>query len=202
MISDPHPPPQGKSRPYHHGALREALLAAGERILDRDGINGLTLRAVAREAGASHAAPKNHFPDLAALSSALAAVGFDRFADRLAAAADGAASPAERPAEVGKAYVRFAVDHPGLFLLMFRSERLDGSDPALAAAMDRSTALLAGVVARLLYSPGGALASIPLAGRLGAMALGLAVFWATRRSVFAAVIVAEAALIATGYFTR
>src|ERR1041384_5363966 len=44
---------------YHHGSLREALLQAAERILERDGIQGLTLRAAAREAGVSHAAPKN-----------------------------------------------------------------------------------------------------------------------------------------------
>src|SRR5215471_18022333 len=65
--------------PYHHGALREAMLEAAERILERDGIAGLTLRAAAREAGVSHAAPKNHFGDLRGLLSELAAVGFARF---------------------------------------------------------------------------------------------------------------------------
>src|SRR5947207_1746268 len=47
--------------PYHHGALRDALLQAAERVLERDGLAGLTLRAVAREAGVSHAAPTHHF---------------------------------------------------------------------------------------------------------------------------------------------
>ena len=64
---------------YHHGSLREALLQAAERILERDGIQGLTLRAAAREAGVSHAAPKNHFGDMTGLLSDLAAVGFERF---------------------------------------------------------------------------------------------------------------------------
>ena len=64
---------------YHHGSLREALLQAAERILEREGIQGLTLRAAAREAGVSHAAPKNHFGDLTGLLSELAAVGFERF---------------------------------------------------------------------------------------------------------------------------
>ena len=50
--------------PYHHGDLHEALLQAAERVLERDGIAGLTLRAVAREAGVSHAAPTHHFGDL------------------------------------------------------------------------------------------------------------------------------------------
>src|SRR5258706_5554156 len=71
----------GRSRraaaaPYHHGSLREAMLEAAERILERDGIAGLTLRAAAREAGGSHAAPENHFGDIRGLLSELAAVGF------------------------------------------------------------------------------------------------------------------------------
>src|SRR5262245_13283809 len=58
--------------PYHHGALRDALLQAAERVLERDGLGGLTLRAVAREAGVSHAAPTHHFDDLTGLVSELA----------------------------------------------------------------------------------------------------------------------------------
>jgi AcrR family transcriptional regulator len=65
--------------PYHHGSLPKALLQAAECILERDGIQGLTLRAAAREAGVSHAALKNHFNDLTGLLSELAAVGFARF---------------------------------------------------------------------------------------------------------------------------
>lgn len=131
-------------KPYHHGALREALLDAAERILDRDGIQGLTLRGTAREAGASHAAPKNHFDDLTGLLSELAAVGFTRFAARLRAASD--ADPGARFAAAGQAYVAFAADHPGLFQLMFRGERLDGSRPALKAAMEQAFGVLSGGV--------------------------------------------------------
>src|SRR5262245_18246334 len=60
----------------HHGSLREAMLRAAESILTRDGIRGLTLRAAAREAGVSHAAPKNHFADVMGLLCDLGAVGF------------------------------------------------------------------------------------------------------------------------------
>src|SRR5256885_8862449 len=63
-----------RAAPYHHGSLREAMLRAAESILERDGIRGLTLRAAAREAGVSHAAPKNRFGDLVGLLSDLAAV--------------------------------------------------------------------------------------------------------------------------------
>ena len=59
---------------YHHGALRDALLEAAERVLEHDGLAGLTLRAVAREAGVSHAAPTHHFGDLTGLVSELAAI--------------------------------------------------------------------------------------------------------------------------------
>src|SRR5262252_11098852 len=53
-----------RAAPYHHGSLREAMLRSAESILERDGIGGLTLRAAAREAGVSHAPPKNHFGDV------------------------------------------------------------------------------------------------------------------------------------------
>src|SRR5262250_1370817 len=68
-----------RAAPYHHGSLRVAMLRAAESILERDGIGGLTLRAAARQAGVSHAAPKNHFGDVMGLLSDLAAVGFARF---------------------------------------------------------------------------------------------------------------------------
>src|SRR5215470_15860891 len=72
--------------PYHHGALREALLKAAEKVLERDGLPGLTLRAVAREAGVSHAAPTHHFGDLAGLLSELAAIGYRQFGAAMIAA--------------------------------------------------------------------------------------------------------------------
>ncbi|MDP1883319.1 MAG: TetR family transcriptional regulator, partial [Bradyrhizobium sp.] len=68
-----------EAAPYHHGALRDALLTAAETVLERDGLGGLTLRAVAREAGVSHAAPTHHFGDLTGLVSELAAIGFQQF---------------------------------------------------------------------------------------------------------------------------
>jgi AcrR family transcriptional regulator len=72
-----------KTKTYHHGDLREALLRSAESILKRDGLGALSLRAAARAAGVSHAAPAHHFPDLCSLLSALAAEGFDRLSDKL-----------------------------------------------------------------------------------------------------------------------
>lgn len=132
--------------PYHHGSLRTALLEAAERILERDGIQGLTLRAAAREAGVSHAAPKNHFGDLSGLLSDLAAVGFERFVAMMLANTRDDDPPAQRMSAIGRGYVTFARTYPGLFLLMFRGERLDLTRPALSAAVATSSRVLSGAV--------------------------------------------------------
>ena len=136
----------GAAAPYHHGSLRQAMLEAAERILERDGIAGLTLRAAAREAGVSHAAPKNHFGDVRGLLSELAAVGFARFGAGLVANTREGETPKARLAAIGHGYVTFAQRNPGLFLLMFRSERLDFSRPALRGAAETAFGVLAGVV--------------------------------------------------------
>jgi AcrR family transcriptional regulator len=133
--------------PYHHGALREALLEAAERVLERDGLGGLTLRAVAREAGVSHAAPTHHFGDLAGLVSELAAIGFRQFNAAMVAAAVEGVPPMQQGMARAKAYVGYAEAHPGMYGLMFRNERLDMSRPSLHEAAGVAFAGLAGAVA-------------------------------------------------------
>ncbi|MGJ7507508.1 TetR/AcrR family transcriptional regulator [Variovorax sp. GT1P44] len=134
--------------PYHHGALHATLLAASQDILESQGLEGLTLRAAARAAGVSHAAPKNHFGDLTGLLSELAAVGFRQFAEALRAAAVGHASASpERFDAIGHAYVAFARAHPAMFLLMFRGERLDMDRPTLREAIEQARQALAGAAA-------------------------------------------------------
>ncbi|WP_175545096.1 TetR/AcrR family transcriptional regulator [Variovorax sp. OV329] len=136
------------AQPYHHGALHAALLAAAQDILESQGLAALTLRAAARAAGVSHAAPKNHFGDLTGLLSELAALGFREFADALRGAArESQGSPADRFDAIGHAYVRFARERTAMFLLMFRSERLDMHRPALSEAVDEARAALAGATA-------------------------------------------------------
>lgn len=126
--------------PYHHGDLHDALLKAAETILERDGLTGLTLRAVAREAGVSHAAPAHHFRDLTGLVSELAAIGYRRFG----AAMNAAEVPGRSWAEVGlaraHAYLDFARAYPAMYQLMFRAERLDMSNPTLKEAANASFA--------------------------------------------------------------
>ncbi|RXG90591.1 TetR/AcrR family transcriptional regulator [Bradyrhizobium vignae] len=148
-----HPPRRATSAktetPYHHGALREALLLAAERVLERDGLAGLTLRAVAREAGVSHAAPTHHFGDLTGLLSELAAVGFRQFNAAMASACDSATTPLERALARPKAYVAYAQAHPGMYGIMFRTERLDYSRPSLHEAAEASFAGLANAIATM-----------------------------------------------------
>ncbi|CAN5341904.1 TetR-like C-terminal domain-containing protein [soil metagenome] len=136
-----------RETPYHHGDLHEELLRAAKRVADRDGINGLTLRAVAREAGVSHAAPAHHFGDVTGLLSELAAIGFQKFSAALGQAACGAASTASEAQARANAYVAFARDNPCLFQLMFRAERLDHNRPMLHESSKAAFAKLAGIVA-------------------------------------------------------
>src|ERR1700720_2342492 len=132
--------------PYHHGALRDALLEAAERVLERDGLSGLTLRAVARGAGVSHAAPTHHFGDLTGLVSELAAVGFRQFNAAMADAGASGTSLMEKAMARAKAYVAYAQAHPGMYGLMFRTERLDMTRPSLHEAASASFAGLAGAI--------------------------------------------------------
>jgi AcrR family transcriptional regulator len=132
--------------PYHHGALHDALLKAAEQVLERDGIAGLTLRAVAREAGVSHAAPTHHFGDLTGLVSELAAIGFRQFNATMAAASATGPLPFDKALGRARAYVRYAQAHPGMYGLMFRTERLDMSRPSLQEAAHVSFAGLAGAI--------------------------------------------------------
>jgi AcrR family transcriptional regulator len=136
----------GENARYHHGALRAALLEAAQLVLERDGVAGLTLRAVARQAGVSHAAPTHHFGDLGGLVSELAAIGFRQFNTAMAATSIAGATPVEMGLAQAKAYVAYAQAHPGMYGLMFRTERLDMKRPSLHEAASAAFAGLAGAV--------------------------------------------------------
>jgi len=104
---------------YHHGDLRQAVLRTAGEILEKEGLEALSLREVARRAGVSHNAPYRHFPDRANLLAALAAEGFEKLGDALQS----------RPRrEMGEAYVEFALANPARFRLMFGG-LVDKPDP-------------------------------------------------------------------------
>ena len=109
---------------YHHGDLRSALLTAGMAALDAAPIEALSLRALAREAGVSATAVYRHFPDKDALLGALALAALDRMGRDQQAAADAVpmhAGPEQAFCATGAAYVRFAIQHPELFRLIWRT---------------------------------------------------------------------------------
>ncbi|WP_280401402.1 TetR/AcrR family transcriptional regulator [Nocardia carnea] len=119
---------------YHHGDLRAAMLTAAAEQIAADGVDAVSLRALARRAGVSHAAPAHHFGDRTGLLTALAAEGFGRLAVALENATD--------PSAAAIAYIRFALQHPGHFDVMFRHGLLRTDDATLAAARARSSAAL------------------------------------------------------------
>lgn len=124
---------------YHHGDLRAALLAAAEEELADRGVEGFTLRGVAKRAGVSHSAPAHHFKDTGALLTELAAVGFARFLDALRAReAEADDAPISRLTAACLGYVDFATAKPALFRLMFSSQRPDLDDPTLIGPVDAS----------------------------------------------------------------
>jgi AcrR family transcriptional regulator len=112
---------------YHHGDLKAVILGQAAALVAERGADGISLRELARVAGVSHAAPAHHFTDRRGLFTALAAEGWRKLADALTLA---------RPdfVEAALAYVRFALDHPGHYAVMFDRSLVDPSDPALTAA--------------------------------------------------------------------
>jgi AcrR family transcriptional regulator len=136
------------SRPYHHGNLREELLREGERALAASGVQGLSLRELARAVGVSHAAPRRHFADRQALLDALAESGFEQLGAALAGAVVTAGPDFEaRLAGLARAYVRFAREHAALLELMFAAKHEVGAPPSLRAAGERAFVPALAVVA-------------------------------------------------------
>src|ERR671920_1863885 len=105
-------------RPYHHGDLRRALVDAARRLLESEGPSALSLRAVAREAGVSPAAPYHHFKDKGELLDAVAQEGWQMLDQALAKAKAEAPTIREAMNGLGVAYVCFASDNPALYRVM------------------------------------------------------------------------------------
>ncbi|MGV8881614.1 MAG: TetR/AcrR family transcriptional regulator [Rhodoglobus sp.] len=116
---------------YHHGNLRPALLARAEETLGDGGVEGLSLRQLARDLGVSHGAPSRHFPDKQALLDALAMQGFESMNTQLAAASGAATSFRERLERVARAYVSFALKHPDLLNLMYATKHHESASEKL-----------------------------------------------------------------------
>jgi AcrR family transcriptional regulator len=129
-------------RPYHHGNLRAVLLAQAEETLRDQGLEGLSLRELARQTGVSHGAPRRHFADRQALLDALAESGFARLGAELRGAAESAGEGYEaRLRATATAYVRFAIRDAALLELMFAGKQHEQAG-ALHEAADRAFSVI------------------------------------------------------------
>ena len=130
-------------RSYHHGNLREALVAAALELIGEKGPAGFTFAEAARSAGVSPAAPYRHFRDRDALLADVAARGFELFAERLEAAWNGGEpDPLKALESVGRAYLDFARKEPAYYAAMFEAQLPPDLSPELAAASDQAFAVL------------------------------------------------------------
>jgi AcrR family transcriptional regulator len=137
---------------YHHGDLRNALIGEALKLLERQGDSDFTLRELAQRVGVSAAALYSHFADKSALLAALATVGFTRLGSALQAAVREDRDPLDQFLHMGSGYVRFGMEHPALYKLMFASEELaasHGEYPELQAAGDAAFDLLTDMLGRM-----------------------------------------------------
>lgn len=143
-MSDPAPPPKSG---YHHGNLKTALISAADAIIREKGIEGFSLREAARRAGVSIGAPAHHFGSATGLLTEVALLGYDSLG-----AALNAVLPSDDPArdlrDLALAYVRFALDHPGRFRLMFRPDLVKRDDPRYAQASAQALTGFAAAITR------------------------------------------------------
>jgi AcrR family transcriptional regulator len=128
-------PAKTRSHAYHHGDLRQAMLAAADQLIEEQGLEKFTLRECARRAGVSHGAPAHHFGDVRGLLTELATQGFEQLLQAMTQH-EAAAPPDvyEQLIANGQAYVAFALAHRGRFQLMFRSDRVQCDDARLKQA--------------------------------------------------------------------
>ena len=142
-------------RPYHHGDLANALLAAVEEIVLERGPTGVTLREAARRAGVSHSAPAHHFGDKDGMICAFAEVGFGLLGDRLMAEFTAVVGRPvrEQLSAMGRAYLAFAAEHPAHYEVMMgpKGPRDEATtDRRLQEAGERAFLPLALLVNRLV----------------------------------------------------
>lgn len=120
---------------YHHGALRQALLKQASKLLDKEGVEAVTIRAVARAAAVSHAAPGNHFESRNALLTAMAISLFDELAAEIDQRVRKATDTSGRARAFATALVEYGLRHPHRYRLLWRRDLLL-VDEALQRAMD------------------------------------------------------------------
>ena len=105
-----------KPNTYHHGNLREALLERAVEVIGEQGVEGVSLRALARDLGVSHGAPARHFKSKADLLAGIAIEGYRQMTEAiLAAAAAAGDDPVLRLRAIARAAIHWARDHTAYF---------------------------------------------------------------------------------------
>ncbi len=118
-----------RDRAYHHGDLRSSLVEVAAAMISEGGTASVTMRAIGSRLGVSRGAPYRHFSDKTALLVAVAVEGFKRLNRRLGASDTGASpSSVEKLRRMGEQYVRFALEHPAHYRLMYGKEALARQD--------------------------------------------------------------------------
>jgi AcrR family transcriptional regulator len=134
---------------YHHGGLRGALIEAALVILAEQGIEGVSLRALAKATGVTQAAPYSHFRDKDELLAAVAETGFQRLALQMAEDATGSATTRDRIEKLVASYIRFAAGNKPLFRTMFSPALAEMKNyPTLAMTAGKSYALISAALSK------------------------------------------------------
>ena len=127
-----------KDKPFHHRNLKEALHDAALSLLDAGGISAVTIRAVAREVGVSHAAPVNHYKDRQSLLTAIAVQQFQTIlADVEERLGISGLSAAERIEAIPSAMLDYGLKHPNRYQLLWRRDLIDYADPHIVKITDQ-----------------------------------------------------------------
>ncbi len=113
---------------YHHGDLRAALIRAADEIIAEGGIESFSLRAAAQRAGVSPGAPAHHFGSAKGLVTEVALLAFERL-DRLLEEIEHSDDVVLEVRALSRAFIEFALEHPGHFRLMFRNELVNRDHP-------------------------------------------------------------------------
>ncbi|MBL4637602.1 MAG: TetR/AcrR family transcriptional regulator [Kofleriaceae bacterium] len=127
-----------KPNSFHHGDLKRVLFDVAVSLLDQHGVSGVTIRAVAREAGVSHSAPVNHYKDRRALLTAIAQAQFEIILEDIESALLKTPTNQKDRVEVfADAMIKFGFRYPHRYQLLWRGDLIDHEDPQLLSAMDK-----------------------------------------------------------------
>ncbi len=135
-----------KRATYHHGDLAAALIGTADQIVGKSGVEGLSLRSIAKRAGVSQSAPAHHFGNINGLLTEIAILSFERL-NRCLQDIQISDDPVANIRALGIAAIKFAVEHPGHYRLMFRHDLVNLEDPRYVEVSTSTGEILARAIA-------------------------------------------------------